>query len=213
MKSELTGKTDAGWLNDRSKYAAYWRELREMDPKDVCRRALAVYRKEQYFSLFFMEEEYLIYPEECRVERQGAPPGESNDPLKLLLLLYLIRSTETLISGKLCSTSALPGGLLFFKGPHSVPDKPIIERFSDNFSGFSEASEKLGGRKSLYGDLSYEFQILPRIPLTVVLWKGDDEFPPRCDFLFDKSVSAQLPLDMILDLLYRVREKLCGDDS
>ena len=35
----------------------------------------------------------------------------------------------------------------------------------------------LGGTRVTGGDLAYRFWALPRIPLMIVLWKGDEEFP------------------------------------
>ncbi|MBW1912080.1 MAG: DUF3786 domain-containing protein, partial [Deltaproteobacteria bacterium] len=33
---------------------------------------------------------------------------------------------------------------------------------------------------------------LPLAPLALVLWKGDDEFPPEGNILFDKNISKIL---------------------
>ena len=32
----------------------------------------------------------------------------------------------------------------------------------------------------------------PRVPITLVLWRGDDEFPPDGNILFDRSISDYL---------------------
>jgi hypothetical protein len=37
---------------------------------------------------------------------------------------------------------------------------------------------------------------MPRIPLTVILWLGDEEFPSRADLLFDSSAALHVPLDI-----------------
>jgi len=39
---------------------------------------------------------------------------------------------------------------------------------------------------------------LPRIPMTYVLWKGDEEFPATIQLLFDKSVEGYLSLEDIV---------------
>ena len=48
-----------------------------------------------------------------------------------------------------------------------------------------------------FGDASIEVLILPRIPLTVVVWAADDEFPARTSILFDANADKQLPLDAL----------------
>nr|NIP92808.1 DUF3786 domain-containing protein [Akkermansiaceae bacterium] len=55
----------------------------------------------------------------------------------------------------------------------------------------------LGGWALSFGDASVELLPLPRIPVSLILWKGDDEFPSRADLLFDSSCEMHLPLDII----------------
>ena len=48
-----------------------------------------------------------------------------------------------------------------------------------------------------YGDASVELLPLPRIPVTLILWLSDYEFPARADLLFDSTCEQRLPLDVI----------------
>jgi len=36
------------------------------------------------------------------------------------------------------------------------------------------------------------------VPVTLVFWKGDEEFPPRLSILLDKSISHYLPTEDIV---------------
>ena len=49
---------------------------------------------------------------------------------------------------------------------------------------------------------------LPRVPVVLSLWKGDDEFPPEGNVYFDASVSSYLSTEDIAYLagatVYRV---------
>jgi len=42
------------------------------------------------------------------------------------------------------------------------------------------------------GDVAFRYSVLPRIPLVLVLWEGDDEFEPAFHFRFDAGVSRQV---------------------
>jgi hypothetical protein len=42
-------------------------------------------------------------------------------------------------------------------------------------------------RKQSLGDLSFTIRPLPRIPITIVLWRGDQEMPPGGNLLFDST--------------------------
>jgi len=89
-----------------------------------------------------------------------------------------------------------------------MPTGRVIDRYASDPVGFAAAGRRLGGTPGVYGDASVEVQALPRIPLICVLWRGDEEFPPRAGFLYDASAAEHLPLDMVLDLTNRVADRL-----
>ena len=49
-------------------------------------------------------------------------------------------------------------------------------------------------------DAAYIFKITPRIPVAVLYWEGDDEFPPESKILYDKSITEHLASDIIFAL-------------
>jgi len=71
--------------------------------------------------------------------------------------------------------------------------------FRSFFGQFPEklkiAAELLGGRISSLGDICVTIPVFPSIPLTFVLWLGDEEFPPSGNILFDASAPFYLPTE------------------
>jgi len=63
---------------------------------------------------------------------------------------------------------------------------------------FKNAAEKLNGVKEDYGHLSYTINIFPLVPVTYVLWKGDEELPASGTILFDQAVTSFLPDEDII---------------
>jgi hypothetical protein len=80
----------------------------------------------------------------------------------------------------------------------------LIERFGTAPEKFLDVGIVLGGSRIAYGDVAIEFLALPRIPVGCVLWAEDEEFPARVTFLFDSSIHAHLPLDVVLALVRSV---------
>ncbi len=39
-----------------------------------------------------------------------------------------------------------------------------------------------------YGDIAVTIPAFSRVPITLVLWRGDDEFPPNANILFDSTI-------------------------
>ena len=76
----------------------------------------------------------------------------------------------------------------------------------------------LGGRKSDFGDIAVTIDAFPHVPLTVVLWHGDKEFPPDGNIMFDSTIPEYLPTEDITILCEVIAWKLArllkaGGDS
>jgi hypothetical protein len=117
--------------------------------------------------------------------------------LTLFLLHYLLGTRETSLVGKRVSEKELKGGEMFFRGPHTLPVKGIIERFGKDPQGLIDRGLKLGGKRVELGDASIELKAAPKIPVTYVLWAEDEEFPASASILFDPTIEEFLPLDII----------------
>ena len=116
---------------------------------------------------------------------------------RLSILRYLIHACETPPSGELVNPSDLPGGGIFTKGTHVLPMKEVATCYTDRLDEFRSLGERLGGSPLDYGDASLGLPAFPRVPVVMIVWSGDDEFPPRASLLFDSSCVSQLSHDTI----------------
>jgi hypothetical protein len=117
---------------------------------------------------------------------------------KIILLHYLIRADGRPLSGQLVPYKDIPGGMLYAGVFARRAVEPLIPAFGQSPERFLDAGFRLGGRKAEYGDASFMLLALPRIPMTYVLWKGDEEFAATIQLLFDKSVEGYLSLEDIV---------------
>ena len=116
---------------------------------------------------------------------------------RLALLWYLLKATATRPSGRLVKPAALPGGDIFVKGSHVLPLEALAEKYAKRPEAFFEAGAALGGIPAPYGNAAVVLPALPKVPVTMLLWTEDDEFPARADLLFDATCTAHLPLDVL----------------
>ena len=188
----------------------FWKTLKSLDPADVCARALVDYNDKSHYSLTCINSKVKIFPATGIIEDEVHDKASLHPEYELLLLSYLIHSTNIPLSGEWISERDIPRGSMFFRGPHCMPTREIEQTFGDNPEAFQSQGKKLGGSVGSFGDISIQLQVLPRIPVTLVLWIGDDEFPPRCHFLFDRTVGHHLPLDVLLALSHTVVRKCSG---
>jgi hypothetical protein len=143
-----------------------------------------------------------------QADEHAGSAGRPPDEVAVVLLGYLTHAAEAPFTGKWISASSLPGGDLFFRGPHALPVEPVVRRFRDDPAALSRTGQALGGTLPGFGDVSIALRPLPRVMLAVVMWSGDEEFEARGAFLFDSSMAGRYPLDMILALTGVVARRL-----
>jgi hypothetical protein len=187
----------------------FFSRLAALDPGDVLARSLCDRDGESYV-VPFLTWRYRVSPGRRSIEPLTPGAGEVSADLGLLLLFYLLQARDKPIEGRWVSEFDLPGGSLFFRGPHRFRTDDLAERFGRDLEDFGEASRRLGGVRIDLGDAAYRFQVLPRVPAAAVLWRADDEFPASAKLLLDASVKEHLPLDVIFGLSLELLGALVG---
>ena len=117
---------------------------------------------------------------------------------KIILLHYLIKADGRPLSQQLIPYKEIPGGMLYAGVFARRAVEPLIPVFGQSPECFLDAGLRMGGHKAEYGDVSFVLPALPRIPMTYIVWKGDEEFPATIRLLFDKSVGGYLSLEDIV---------------
>lgn len=193
--------------------AQFWDRLRDMDPQEVCRRAGASYdRTRRGCALRILNVDYLVLPEERLIERLGPPPADGKAPgfhLYFIAVHYLLNAQERPLVGDMVTPKELRDGELFFSGGSHTPNlKPLVQRFDGQREALWKAAEAIGGRRADYGDAAVEVPALPRVPVTLVLWFGDEEFGGRASVLFDRGVDQHLPIEGLLPVISETVKRL-----
>jgi len=145
-----------------------------------------------------MGDDYEIAPQRSTIKhaRNGVIPLDLE--FRLMVLSYLTNATDAALSGRLVECQQLRGGDSFFRGVHRLPVQDLEARFGESPQLFRDVCLSLDGRSVPYGDVAVEVRVLPKLPLTFVLWVADDEFPARVSILFDSTADEHLPLDALL---------------
>jgi len=192
--------------------SSHWSRLRNLEPKDVVMRSkCSLLDTYGYYEINFLVDTVWVDPQR---ERFLSPLGELFEPrieCRLAIIVYLMEAKNIPLSGRWISAKDLKGGGMFFRGPHSFPIAPLERRFGRDSKGFLNAGKKCGGGKGIFGDASFQVMAFPRVPIQVILWLADEEFPARVTFLFDSTIEHHLPLDAIYGLVSELCFRLVGD--
>lgn len=146
--------------------------------------------KELSFKVPYLGKEYKVYHPEGQVVCEGAQEVQVTD--QIVLLHYLSHCSNRAVEGTKVAFQELPSGSIYI-GPFTNRSvRPLVSIFGDNQDKLVEAAKLLGGWQEDLGDIAVTVPVLPKIPITFVLWEGDDEFPPSGNVLFDASAASQL---------------------
>jgi hypothetical protein len=178
-----------------------WEQLIKLDGHETARRAMCRFISDQNrYIINFLNTEYVVdlsNREIFSIEAQSQQkPADFLQ--QLCLLTYLINAQDLSLANKLVKGETLPGGQFFFRGVHGLPTEKLEKVFGEQPEILYQFEKQFNAKRCEFGDASIQLFVLPRIPLTVVIWKGDEEFEARASILFDQTAAAHLPLDALL---------------
>lgn len=122
----------------------------------------------------------------------GAPQQAVPYNDRTLILQYLVQSSGLPPRGRWLSFLELPDGPHHYEPLKVDAMQPLARAFAGRLEQLDNAARALGGQPISMGDRAYSFLALPRIPLAVVFWDGDDEFPARSNILYDAVAPTHL---------------------
>jgi len=183
--------------------AKAWETLAGLRPKDVCLGAKAAYDESsrtytiQAFGIDFslsLDSKTILSND----PRSALFLERYKDFFRLAILWYMTSAKDIPASGRLIRPLDVKGGQRFFSGTHVLPLDSIEQRFGQDKTGFIERGLKFGAEIAPYGDVAVRLYPLPRVPVTIILWVQDEEYPARAGLFFDSTVDFQLSLSDIV---------------
>lgn len=179
-----------------------WNVLRDLEPAMVCRNAMVAFDPATGIYLLRSFGMDVSVDTEKKIISSQAPEGDLllerlGYFSRLSILFYLISARDIPLSGRLVRPENLKGGHIFFRGTHVLPLDKLASRYTGDAEAFLKRGDELGGGQLAYGDASVRLFPFPRIPVDIILWQEDEEFPPRADLLFDSTCELHLALDIL----------------
>ena len=105
-------------------------------------------------------------------------------PLQTFLLRYLLEGKPSAATNEFLTFREMPWGELYIQPFTGRVLTRAAFTFGTRIEKFRSAAEKLGGLPLKHGDAGYEFAFLDNYRLRLIVWEGDDEFPPNAQLLY-----------------------------
>lgn len=182
------------------------RVFRGLDPVDMAGRSGAKCEGDLLLINYFGREH--VVDRAGRVTLEGKPVSYND---KTLILQYLCSASGLPPRGKWLSFLELPSGSHHYGPFQADGTAPLARRFGQDTGVLHQAAQKLGGQPIEVGDVGYRIPALPKLPLAVILWEGDEEFPAQANILFDSVAPTHLSTAALWVLGVELATKLLAE--
>jgi hypothetical protein len=179
-----------------------WSRLQTLEAEDVCRRSLADFDSGKgEYSFNSLGQQIRIQPGQRSISSSSELGSlliqEFSQLFSLSALWYLLQAKDADCTQKLVKPQDLPGGDMFAKGSHVLPLDRLASRFGSEPEALLRIGKPLAGQSLELGDSALGLWPFPRLPVVIVLWAADEEFPAQASLLLDSSANLHLPVDIL----------------
>jgi len=117
---------------------------------------------------------------------------------QVLILHYLNGSAGAKVRGEWIAYQEVPDGKFYLDAFLRRAKNPLVQAFGSCPEKLFPVTQAVYGAKRFgQGDHSVVVQAFPLVPVALILWEGDEEFPPEGNLLFDRSISEILSAEDI----------------
>ena len=108
-------------------------------------------------------------------------------PTQTFLLRYLLESKKAHWCGTWKTFREMPWGEMYIKPYTGRVLTRAAYTFSFKLAAFAAACEKMGAIKLPHGDAGYQFELIPGFHIQILIWQGDEEFPPNAQVIYSDN--------------------------
>ena len=167
-------------------FAHYEEKFRALDPASVAERLKAVKWNGEEFTLTLLGREFAIaHPDYAIRALDGGnlPPL----PVQTFLLRYLLESKDVSWGGQWKTFREMPWGEMYIKPYTGRVLTRAAFTFGTRVAAFKAAAEKMGAEAVNHGDAGYRFDLIGGYQMQILIWEGDEEFPPNAQILYSDN--------------------------
>lgn len=204
-------ETYAKYNGYRENYKKLLPLLKEGDPiENICR--LGAEREGDGARIACLGRDFVLTRE--GVEDRSGLADDTN--LRSVLIFYAVSQGAGEPMGDYAPLSRLTG---MIEGRNALGadmmTTPLLREFGGDNGRFASAVARLGGQEQPMGSAGkhvWRMLVLPKIPMELVFYEADDEFPAEIQFLYDRSCPRFLEFECLAFLTGSVVKALirCG---
>ncbi|MGM9549495.1 MAG: DUF3786 domain-containing protein [Faecousia sp.] len=167
-------------------FAHYAERFRSLNPDAAAARLSDIRWDGKEFTVRLLGRAFAVAHPDCTIR---ALDGGSLPPLatQTFLLRYLLESKDITWQGQWKTFREMPWGEMYIKPYTGRVLTRAAFTFGTRLAAFKSACEKMGALPLKHGDAGYQFDLIGGYRMQILVWEGDDEFPPNAQVLYSDN--------------------------
>ena len=167
-------------------FAHYEEKFRGLKPEEALERLPDVRWDGTEFTVTLLGRTFAIYHPDYAIRAlDGGPVPPLN--VQTFLLRYLLESRDVAWAGEWKTFREMPWGEMYIKPYTGRVLTRAAFTFGSRVAAFRAAAEKMGALPLPHGDAGYQFDLIGGYQMRLLVWEGDDEFPPNAQVLYSDN--------------------------
>ena len=167
-------------------FGFYEEKFHSLNPVEVTGRLPDVKWDGEKFYVNLLGREFAIsHPEYaiCAMDNGPVPPLAT----QTFLLRYLLESKDVKWTGDWKTFREMPWGEMYIKPYTGRVLTRAAFTFGTRVAAFRAAAEKMGATALKHGDAGYQFNLVGNYQMQLMVWEGDEEFPPNAQVIYSDN--------------------------
>lgn len=167
-------------------FAYYEGLFAKLDPVEVAQRLPEVQWDGKELTVGLLNRKFAIsHP----VYSIRATDGGSVPPLptQTFLLRYFLEGKSLPAQGNWLTFREMPWGELYIKPYTGRVLTRAAFTLGTRVADFRKAAQAMGAQEVSNGDAGYQFNLVGEYAMRILVWEGDDEFPPNAQVLYSDN--------------------------
>ena len=167
-------------------FAHYEEKFRALDAPSAAQRLSQVSWDGKEFTLTLLGRKFAIAHPDYAIRALDDGPIPPL-PTQTFLLRYLLEGKDTPWDGQWKTFREMPWGEMYIKPYTGRVLTRAAFTFGTRLAAFKAAAEKMGAIALKHGDAGYQFSLIGGYEMQILVWEGDDEFPPNAQVLYSDN--------------------------
>ena len=158
-----------------------------MNPEEMSLKSGVAYSDGAFLFTLMGRPVRLAYPS---METYYDNGEKTKSNIRILLARLVMEGTVTRPFGKMLAYNEMPWGNVYSAQFDGRCIKRLAFGFGNDLDKFEKACKTIAGVPVKGGDKAFEIPFLDKLTVRLIVWEGDDEFPPSSQILFSDNFPA-----------------------